>query len=138
MPRRLSPCHLLLVLLPCGCHSPPAAPPNTLPHSHRGTTTLTVTAAAILPATEVRIPVMSTLVWRNRTDRPLQIDIAAAACNECDTVLGFTAAGSGARAINLPPGGIATLCFHDPGVFAYATRSGDSVRDGTIRVEGER
>ena len=136
MPRRLSPCHLLLLL--GGCHAPPVSPPNTLPHSHRGTTTLTVTAAAILPAPEVRIPVMSTLVWRNRTDRPLQIDIAAAACNQCDTVLGFSTAGSGARAINLPPGGVATLCFHEPGVFAYATRSGDSVHEGTIAVEDRR
>jgi hypothetical protein len=137
MRRRLSLSVLPLVLV-LGCTSSPRPQPTGPSHRHRVTTTLTVTADTVLPADEVRIPVMSTLVWRNRTDQPLQIDIDAAACNQCDTVLGFAPAAAGARAVALAPNGIATLCFHDAGVFAYTTRSGDRVRRGTIRVEGER
>ena len=137
MLRRLSPFALPLVLL-FGCTSTPGPQPTGLSHRHRITTTLTVTADSVLPASEIRIPVMSTLVWRNRTDLPLQIDIASAACNQCDTVLGFTKVGTGARAIALAPGGIATLCFHDAGVFAYTTQSGDRVLEGTIAVGAER
>jgi hypothetical protein len=125
----------IALLLLSSCTAAPASPSLALSHRHRITTTLTVTEAAVLPSNDARIPVMSTLVWRNHTGQPLQIDIAAAACNDCDTVLGFTAAAAGARAIALAPGGVATLCFHDPGSFAYVTRTGSLVHDGTVHVE---
>lgn len=122
---------LLLVLGLClsGCGS---APPTS--HRHQATVMLTVTDAALLPNRRVTTPAFSTVVFANRTGRPIAVAVDRAACNECDTVLGFTAADHGARATAVPPGEVVSLCFHEAGVFAFSATVGERVLDGTIEV----
>ncbi len=73
-------------------------------------------------------------MWRNGGGGPLQVDIDAAACGECETVLGFHPGEHGARSVAIAPGSVATICFHDQGVFPFVARLGGNGLRGTIRV----
>jgi hypothetical protein len=105
---------------------------------HTHTATVTVTDRDLLPDPVVAIPTFATIVWRNLASAPLTIEVQAAACHECDTVLGFAPIDAGARSVAVAPAGIATLCFHDAGTFAYVARAGDVEHHGVIQVGGGR
>ncbi len=107
-------------------------------HRHRHTVTLTVNEDAVLPTPTITIPTFATVVWRNTGTSPIEIEVAAATCNECDTVLGFVAADHGVRSVSIPPQGVATLCFHDAGEFAYTTHRGGADQHGVIQVGDPR
>lgn len=117
-----------------------AAPPPTEADPHHRTTMVALTDRGFLPAGEIRVPAMATVVFQNRTQNAVAITVLGAACPACDTVLGFSAALEGARTEALPPGSIASLCFHEPGHYPFrATTAGGSVRQGgTLRVEASR
>jgi hypothetical protein len=121
-------------LLLAACATPPVA--SSAPHQHLHTTTVTIDERGLMPASEVHVPVFSTVVWRNRRSEPATIDVAATACPECETVLGFTAAPDGAHSSAIAPDGLATLCFHTAGTFAFVVKVGASEQRGTIVVEG--
>lgn len=103
-------------------------------HAHRITTTVTVTDTEVLPTASVDIPVLSTVVWRNRGTRPLQIDIEATSCGSCETVMGFEATTNGARSLAIAPGSVATICFHTVGEFPFVAQGGERRHTGVIRV----
>jgi len=124
---------LVLTAVLSGCASPPPASPT---HAHTHTATVTVTERGLLPEPAVSIPTFATVVWRNSARVPLTIDVTAATCHECDTVMGFTNVATGARSVAVAPGGITTLCFHDAGTFAYVVHVGDAAHAGVIQVGG--
>lgn len=126
--------HLLLALL-CGCAT---APKDTGHHAHAHTATITVTATGLQPGATVVVPTFATVVWQNRTGAPLEVAVDGAGCNDCDTVLGFAAAGQGARALAIAPGAVATLCFHDAGSFGFVARGDAGEWRGAIEVGGGR
>lgn len=136
MPRPRSgrrPATTALVLLALGttaCSTPP--PP--VGHVHRHSATVIVTEAELLPSPAITIPAFATVVWRNRSAQPMTVEVAAAACPECDTVLAFTAGERGARSTRIAPGAVATLCFHEPGMFAFTAQLGDVTHRGTVEV----
>ena len=115
------------------CKSEPAPDPT-----HRYTTMLTVTDDGLLPEPTVTVPVFSTVVWRNRGSKPMAIEVEGAPYNECDTVLGFAAAGNGSRAAAIQPGEVATLCFHEAGTFPFKVRVDATERQGFVLVKAER
>jgi hypothetical protein len=125
--------HCCWLLFLAGCTTRPDTAPGTSDHVHRITTTVTVTDAAVLPTADVDIPVFSTVVWRNRGSSPMHVDIAAAACGRCETVLGFEPTAAGARSLPIAPGSVATICFHERGDFPFVV-SGAREHRGTIRV----
>lgn len=114
-----------------GCAGPPPTPAG---HLHTHTATVTVTDTALLPDPAVSIPTFATIVWRNQATAPLVIEVTAATCHQCDTVMGFANVATGARSVTVAPGGIATLCFHDAGTFGYEARVGAATHDGVIQV----
>ena len=124
---------LSLVLTFAACGSSPEAAIDA-PHNHQHTTMVTVTDDAVLPSPAVKIPILSTVVWRNRGNAPMRIEVAAASCGGCDTVLGFTPVTKGARSADVAPGAIATLCFHQAGVFPFVAHVGSTELRGTIEV----
>lgn len=139
MPRassRFSPArwlvHGLLLGLAVACSSAPAADG----HRHRHTVTLTVGEQALLPSAEVAIPAFATVVWRNGGTAPIVVEVDAAACNACETVLGFAATEQGVRSVRIPPQGVATLCFHDAGRFSFRALGNGGDQHGTIVVGG--
>ena len=117
-----------------GCASTPTAPAAPAPHVHRITTTVSVTDDALLPRADVRIPNASTIVWRNRGNTPLHVDIDIVTCGGCETVMGFHGDPTGAHSTDVAPGAIATICFHQLGTFAFRARIGDHEHRGTITV----
>jgi hypothetical protein len=131
---RTSLCSLLLAVPPLGCAAAEPAPHVV----HRHTTAVTVTDYGLLPEPVVLIPPFATVVWRNRGSAPLVLQVEGSACPGCDTVLGFSAASAGARSAAVAPGEVATLCFHDPGAFAFVARLGAIEHHGVIRVGGGR
>lgn len=124
--------HGLLLGLVAAC----SAAPEADGHRHRHTVTLTVAEQALLPAAEVAIPAFATVVWRNGGAVPIVVEVDAAACNACETVLGFTATEQGVRSVSIPPQGVATLCFHDAGRFPFLARGNGADQHGTIVVGG--
>lgn len=122
----------LLLLAAC------ASPAPIQDHTHRITTTVTITDAALLPAATVPIPVFSTVVWRNRSSAPAEIAVTAATCGTCETVMGFAPGDGGARSVAVAPGAVATLCFHQPGSYPFTASTGGQQLQGTIVVRGER
>lgn len=139
MPRALSPFSPirrlpqgLLLVLAAAC----SAAPVVDGHRHRHTVTLTVGETAMLPAAEVAIPAFATVIWRNDGKVPIVVEVEAAACNACETVLGFAATEHGVRSVAIPPQGVATLCFHDAGRFSFLARGNGADQHGTIVVGG--
>lgn len=134
--------HLAPVAMLCllGCRSTvpvdPADP--AVPHVHRITTTVSISDAAVLPHVDEIIPVLSTVVWRNQGQAPLRIDVQAVSCGKCETVLGFRTAAHGAQSVAIAPGAVATLCFHELGVFPYTAQIGGVTHRGTISVVEDR
>ncbi|MBL8728278.1 MAG: hypothetical protein JNM25_07610 [Planctomycetes bacterium] len=124
---------LFAVLAACA-----TAPPAPAVHRHTHTATLTVADTGLRPGPHVAIPTYATVVWRNDTATPIAIEVAAATCNDCDTVLGFAAGDGGASATEVAPGAVATLCFHDAGSFAFVVRGAGTEHRGTIDVGGRR
>lgn len=114
------------------------APTPASAHAHNETATVIVTDRGLLPDPVVAIPTFATVVWQNRADAALTIEVSAAACNACDTVVGFTQIDTGARSAAIAPYGVTTLCFHDAGTFAYVARVGDVEHHGVIQVGGGR
>lgn len=106
-------------------------------HQYRVTTTVSIGSFGVAPRTDVQIPVLSTVVWRNLGAAPVTVEIELATCGRCETVLGFAPGPNGARSVPIAPGGIATLCFHDAGTFPFTARLGDTVHTGTITVQEE-
>jgi len=97
-----------------------------------------LTDRQLLPADGLRIPRYSTLVCRNRTSAPVDIHIGSVACGTCETVFGFEPDGDGAQAMQIAPGAIATLCFHDIGSFPISVHTGSGDQRNTIVVEEAR
>jgi hypothetical protein len=120
---------LAVAAIGAGC-----ATPAHEPHEHTITTTITVTDDAVLPQAVVPIPVVSSLVWRNRGTAPLEVSIRMTTCGGCETVMGFRAVADGARAMEIAPGAIATICFHERGAFPFVARIGGAEYRGEIRV----
>lgn len=118
-------------LLSCGTAAPGG-------HVHRHTATVTVTENGLLPGPTVSIPTFATVVWRNRGTHDLTIEVDAATCPDCDTVLGFAAGDHGARSTTVSPGAVVTLCFHEAGTFPYTARLGGVELRGSIDVGGAR
>lgn len=129
------PLFLVALALVASCA---ATADHSADHTHRITTTVTVTDAAILPTAEVEIPVFSSVVWRNRGSAPLEVAIEATSCGTCETVLGFAPADHGVRSVAIAPGSVATICFHELGRFAFVTKIGGNERRGEIVVGGAR
>lgn len=131
--RRLAGLPLALFLLG-GCASAPTESAAPAPHVHRITTTVSVTDDALLPRADVRIPNASTIVWRNRGNTPLHVDIDIVTCGGCETVMGFHGDPTGAHSTDIAPGAIATICFHQLGTFPFRARIGGHEHRGTITV----
>jgi hypothetical protein len=122
--------HATLLLLLAAC----ATPPPIDPHRHRHTVTVTLTDTTVLPMPKVSIPAYATIVWRNGGTTAIEIEVEKAVCNECDTVLDFFPDPIGARSTILDPQGVATLCFHDEGDFAFTARGAGTEQHGVIHV----
>lgn len=105
-------------------------------HQHATAVTVIVTEGGLLPAATVRIPEFATVVWRNDTKAPMQVDVEAASCGWCETVFGFTDVAGSARAVAVPAGGVATLCFHAPGTHAFLVDLGSVRLRGVVEVGG--
>lgn len=130
-----SPLPLFLATLAfASCATAPEQPQAD--HSHRITTTVTVTDAALLPAATVAIPAFSSVVWRNRGSQPLEVAIDGTSCGTCETILGFAPAEHGVRSVAIAPGAVASICFHEVGKFPFVTRLGGAERRGEIVVGG--
>ena len=121
---------LALLTAACGTAPEPAG------HVHCFTTTITVTADALLPASTVSIPAMSTVVWRNKSPQDLTIEFQSMSCPGCDTVFAFAAGPNGARAATIAPGAVATMCFHEAGSYPFVVHAGGRDRTGAIEVGG--
>lgn len=124
---------LPLAIALAACTSAPATPVDA-PHTHQHTTMVTVTDQALLPSPTVKIPILSTVVWRNRSQAPLRVEVETASCGGCDTVMGFTPGTKGARTAEVAPGAIATLCFHQLGSFPFVAHTGANELRGCIEV----
>lgn len=122
---------LLAAFTFAACAGRPAAP-----HVHVHATVVTVSDAGLQPAATVSIPTYATVVWRNGGNAPLQVDIDAAICGDCETVVGFRPRPPGSQAPAIPAGGVATMCFHDAGTFAFTATLADRTHRGTITVGG--
>lgn len=134
---RLLPALSLLALGAAGaCKS--AADPADHDHNHRYTTMVTIADDRLLPAAEVAIPAFATVLWRNNTASPVEVAVEKALCNACDTVLGFAAVDGGVQSAPIAPGAVATLCFHEPGEFAFTVAGAGAPRRGTVHVGGGR
>ena len=129
---RIAPSLPFLLLAACASEAP------IQDHSHRITTTVTITDRALLPAATVPIPLCSTVVWRDRSTQPAHIAVTAATCGSCETVMGFTPSDDGARSIAVAPGSVATLCFHQKGSFVFKAKTDATELQGTIVVGDER
>ena len=127
-------CHGLSLAIAAAC----SAPPGIDGHRHRHTVTLTIADQAMFPAAEVTIPAFATVVWRNGGTLPIVVEVEAAACNACETVLGFAPTDQGVRSVSIPPQGVATLCFHEAGRFAFLARGNGADQHGIIVVGGEQ
>lgn len=128
------PLFLVALALVASCAANPGSVDGD--HTHRVTTTVTVTDQAILPTANVEIPAFSSVVWRNRGSAPLEVAIEATSCGTCETVLGFAPAAHGVRSVAIAPGSVATICFHEVGRFPFVTRIGSDERRGEIVVGG--
>jgi hypothetical protein len=53
-------------------------------------------------------------------------------------VLGFEPTKDGARSAAIGPGGLATLCFHDAGTYAFVAVQNGVEQRGSIEVGGDR
>lgn len=135
-PFRFSPVRWLAHGLLLGIVAACSTAPEVGGHRHRHTVTLTVAAQELLPAAELAIPTFATVVWRNGGAVPIVVEVDAAACNACETVLGFTATEHGVRSVSIPPQGVATLCFHDAGRFTFLARGNGADQHGMIVVGG--
>jgi hypothetical protein len=135
MPGPTSPRLTTALLVPAAVLAGCAASPPTAQHSHQHTVTVTVTETGIAPAPDVTIPVFSTVVWRNLAAVPVRVELAAAPCHACATVLNFDVVTEGSRSQPIPPQGIAALCFHEPGDFGYVVHVGNAERRGQVHVE---
>lgn len=124
----------LLGLGLAACASGPEPTDVEIGHNHRITTLVTVTGDALLPGADVRIPAMSTVVWRNVAAVPLTIDVDSTTCASCETVLGFRSKERGAGCRAVAPGGVASLCFHEAGSFPFVVHLEDRELRGTIVV----
>lgn len=127
----------LLVVAPAvaaGCASaPPAA------HEHLVAETVTVTARGLEPGSDVHIPSFATVVFRNGLDQgdlEITLERQIGACQGCSTLLRFRQEGAVAVARSLPPQSVATICFHEPGVFAFVARSSAGEQRGRVLVGG--
>jgi hypothetical protein len=127
---------LTVALAVCAINDAPVQSP--MDHGHRFTTTVTVTDTELRPAPSIDIPAFSTVVWRNRSSQPLQVEVDAVTCGSCETVLGFQPSDAGARSLTIAPGSVATLCFHAAGRFHYVAHVGSNDLDGSIEVGGTR
>lgn len=97
---------------------------------------VTVTDVAVLPSPHLAIPMLSSVLWRNRGSQPLEVTIHAKTCGGCETVLGFAPAGDSACAHAIAPGSFASICFHEAGTFPFVAKIGDHEQRGEIVVGG--
>lgn len=135
MPRTIA---LAVLTMLAACSAPPEQTPTVGAHDHRVATLVTFTPNGLSPGPEVHIPPMSTVVWRNQLDEPLDIDVVAASCPSCETVYGFVAGHEGAGCRSVGPGAVASLCFHQQGRFPFVGRAGHRELRGTIVVGAPR
>ncbi|MCA8949763.1 MAG: hypothetical protein KDE27_09690 [Planctomycetes bacterium] len=135
--RRFVDCTLLLLFAGCA-GAPDAEAMHDAARAHRYTATVTVTADALLPTADIAIPAFSTVLFRNGTEQTITVDVHAAACNDCDTVLGFEPSVDGVRSAPIAPGAVATLCFHEGGEFRYVANGIEPALAGIVRVGGSR
>jgi hypothetical protein len=125
---------LALALLPCACASSSSTP-------HLRTVTLTVADAGIQPGPDVTIPRFATVVFRHGlSDRDatfeVSVDRPLEPSEPCSTTLNFLATGARSQSAPIGARDIASLCFHDAGVFPYVIRAGAREMRGTVRVGG--
>jgi hypothetical protein len=91
--------------------------------------------AAAVPVT--RIPTGSTLFFRNPDPSRFVILRLAGdfrGCGGCATVTGFACLQDGATSQAIQPGGIVSLCFHEPGKFPLEVRGGATPFGGLVEV----
>lgn len=131
MPRSL----LVSLVLAAGCAT---APPAGIDPTHRQTTTIRLVDGGLRPAGDVTIPAMSSVVFHNATGRAAVVAIETATCFACETVVGFEPAAGGVRSVSIPPDGVASICFHEPGRHAFAFASAGNDQRGLIAVGAAR
>ena len=81
----------------------------------------------------------ATVVFRNGLDQgdlEITLERQIGACQGCSTLLRFRQEGAVAVARSLPPQSVATICFHEPGVFAFVARSSAGEQRGRVLVGG--
>jgi len=125
---------LIIATVLGGCSS---VQPST--HVLAAAETVTVTDGALLPSNELHLPQYGSVVFRNGRgsgDIEVALDRELGASQRCATTLHFEAVGHGAVARALPPHGIATICFHEPGTFPFVVRSAGGELRGTVVVGG--
>lgn len=123
----------LLPLLLAACVSPPPATP------HLAADTLTITADGLRPGPTLRVPRFGAVVFRNAepaSTAEVTVDRPLAPTEACASTLGFDDHGEHSRTQPLPPRGLASLCFHDEGTFAFSVAIGGRTFEGTIVVGG--
>ena len=135
MPTALARSLFVLAAALAACTS---ATPSGGDPTHRRTTTITLADGGQLPARDVTIPAMSSVVFRNGTARSAMVAIEAATCFACETVVGFEPAAGGGRSKTIPPGGVVSICFHEPGAHAFAIAAAGNDQRGTITVGAAR
>jgi hypothetical protein len=105
---------------------------------HFAAGTLTIADTGVQPGTDLVLPAFGTVVWRNGlgTSEPVDVTVTwpLGPSAACSTTVNFASDGSTSQA-HVPPAGIAALCFHAPGRFAWTARSGTHEWHGTIVVQ---
>lgn len=114
-----------------------AAPLPQTPH----VSSLTVSASenGLRPAGDVAIEQFGTVVFRNaRRQGAIEVAIERefAPSANCSTTLQFAAKGDQSVSLPLDPGGVATLCFHEPGTFPFEIATPEGPLRGTVVVGG--
>ena len=84
-----------------------------------------------------RVPIGATVFFRN-ADANHFVQLAVTGdfqcCAGCVTVTNFTCLKSGALATAIEPGGMSTLCFHNPGRYPFRVTGGEQTLTGYLEV----
>ncbi|MGE3173026.1 MAG: hypothetical protein AB7O97_10415 [Planctomycetota bacterium] len=134
-PFLLLACVSLAVPVACSGGPAPAG------HPRFDAETVTVTVAGLLPGADVHVGHFGTVVFRNElpdADVEVELQRPFAPSDQCSTTVQFSGHGDTSRSRAIPPRGLASICFHEQGQFAFVVRTPQGERRGRVLVGGAR